>query len=588
LVWHGFLERPHTLRAEESKVATERVRGQWQKPDNYRIRITRKVTVIDANTLAFEDGTRILVAGGCDAPDLEQQAQIDGKFYPCGKEAAAFLKNLIGDWPVSFYAFGDRLEKDASGRLRGSCFVGETSLDRELVRHGWALAHHSGMTPYEVLARENKRGLWRGEFVIPEQWRAGKRLPGEPPDSAPAGKALSALHSFDAVVRVDEASPDRPVVAVEFRPNVPKKPADGELALLENFPRLRSVGLSSQPITDAGLAHLQKLTELEGLNLNWTKVSAAGVIRLVKDRKRLRRLELSGVDLSDEDLMALKGLTNLELLNLRSTLITDRAVANLQSFAKLRSLNISTNRGHITDAALQALKPLTALEDLDLDRTAITDAGLAHLKDMRRLRRLQFAHTAITDAGLEHLKGLPNLGKLNTASTKVTREGREKLSRALPLLDREHPRVARRYEDWQLVKVTGKVEVLDAHTLRFEDGTEVELNGGMDAPDLGQKGKIGDAFYPCGREAAAFLKSLVGDRGVTYYHEGRRGDKLRGDCFVGESCLQIEMVRNGWAVSHHTGMDSWQMIASDKRRGLWRGAFVRPELWRKGQRLPGE
>jgi endonuclease YncB( thermonuclease family) len=191
LTWRGVLMTclavaPHLtsahsaeLFADEPKVVTDRPRGQWRSADNFRIRLTGKVEVIDANTLAFLDGTRIEAAGVTDAPDLEQKALFVGKFYPCGKEAAEFLRELIGDRPVSFYAFGERLEKDASGRLRGSCFVGETSLDAELVRNGWALAHHSGMTPYEIMARENKRGLWRGEFVIPERWRKGERLPGE-------------------------------------------------------------------------------------------------------------------------------------------------------------------------------------------------------------------------------------------------------------------------------------------------------------------------------------------------------------------------------------------------------------------------
>src|SRR5262249_49453617 len=91
------LTLPQAVFAEAPKFVTERLVGQWRSPDGYRIRLTGKVTVIDANTLAFEDGTRIETAGVTDAPDLEQKAMIDGKFYPCGKEAAEFLRNLIGD-----------------------------------------------------------------------------------------------------------------------------------------------------------------------------------------------------------------------------------------------------------------------------------------------------------------------------------------------------------------------------------------------------------------------------------------------------------------------------------------------------------
>src|SRR5262245_47237735 len=53
-----------------------------------------------------------------------------------------------------------------------------------------------------------------------------------------------------------------------------------------------------------------------------------------------------------------------------------------------------------------------------------------------------------------------------------------------------------RYPVDNLVRITGRVTVLDAHTLRYEDGTEVDLIGAIDPPDLEQKGRIGDKLYP--------------------------------------------------------------------------------------------
>jgi endonuclease YncB( thermonuclease family) len=141
----------------------------------------------------------------------------------------------------------------------------------------------------------------------------------------------------------------------------------------------------------------------------------------------------------------------------------------------------------------------------------------------------------------------------------------------------------------KVTRITGRVKVLDAHTLRLEDGTELELNGGIDAPDLEQKGKIGDSFYPCGKEAAAFLEKLIGDEKVTCYDaEPGKDGRLHGTFFVGEKSLEIEMLRNGWAISHHSGMEGWEMIARENKRGLFRGTFIAPERWRKGERLKGE
>jgi endonuclease YncB( thermonuclease family) len=149
-----------------------------------------------------------------------------------------------------------------------------------------------------------------------------------------------------------------------------------------------------------------------------------------------------------------------------------------------------------------------------------------------------------------------------------------------------------RFPGEKLLRIAGRVKVLNAHTLLFEDETEVNINGGMDAPDLGQQGLIGETLYACGREAAVFLEKLIAGRPVTCYSDA--DDPIdaktleRADAFVGETNLQVEMVRNGWAMAHHSGMAAWEVIARDNKRGLWRGTFVFPEKWRKGERLPQE
>ena len=55
---------------------------------------------------------------------------------------------------------------------------------------------------------------------------------------------------------------------------------DDDLVHLKAFPHLRCVELPNKSrITDAGLAHLAALDELEELDLNGTGVSADGVVR---------------------------------------------------------------------------------------------------------------------------------------------------------------------------------------------------------------------------------------------------------------------------------------------------------------------
>jgi len=156
---------------ENAKVVRDRVKGsihhaggksEWQ-------RITGKAKVLDARSLLFEDGTRIPLL--LVAPDLDQMGEIDGSLYPCGEEATEFLRKLIGDRPVTCFLV------EAQGKWFG--YVGDTNIEHAMIINGWALAHHSGMNGAEIIARENKRGLWRGQFIDPEEWLAGKRLPGE-------------------------------------------------------------------------------------------------------------------------------------------------------------------------------------------------------------------------------------------------------------------------------------------------------------------------------------------------------------------------------------------------------------------------
>jgi endonuclease YncB( thermonuclease family) len=427
----GALPCPCQEVKEQAGLKREQVVGGIAFPPEDRkwTRITGKVKVLDAHTLLYEDGTEVDLNGVSDAPDLGQQGLIGDTFYPLGREAAAVLRNVIGDNPVT--CFVDRGHVEGKKMRIASAFVGETNLNIEMVRNGWAISHHSGMDPWEVIARENKRGMWRGRFLVPGRWRKGERLPGEVRETEAERKALATLKEFDPRITVDQKKPGTPVVGIAFRANLGKV-ADDDLVHLKAFPDLRTVDLPSKPITDAGLEHLAALTQLEELNLAWSKVTAAGVVRFVKERTKLRRLGLSGVPLRDEDLASLKGLTDLRDLSLRGSLVTDKGLKHLEPFTKLQNLSLmSTGVG---DAGLVHLKALTDLEDLDLDRTSVTDAGLKHLEGLTRLRRLQVAQTAVTDAGLEHLRGLSNLTSLNLRGTAVTKEGVDKLQQQLPQL----------------------------------------------------------------------------------------------------------------------------------------------------------
>ncbi len=124
--------------------------------------------MIDSRTLLFADGTRVSLY--LVSPELEQMGRVEDELYPAGQEAADFLSELIGDQVVTCYIGGEDFVV---------AFVGDIEIENAMVVNGWALADHSTKHPAEIIARENKRGLWRGEFVNPDDWREGTRLPGE-------------------------------------------------------------------------------------------------------------------------------------------------------------------------------------------------------------------------------------------------------------------------------------------------------------------------------------------------------------------------------------------------------------------------
>jgi endonuclease YncB( thermonuclease family) len=123
------------------------------------------------------DGNTIIVAGqtlrlyGLEAPDLGQTCRSkENRDWPCGRAAAAALRQYIGERPVGCLT----RTRDAADRLISTCRVGGTDLNAWLVEQGWALACKGcfGGFPLEQgRARLARRGLWSGRFEEPEDWR---------------------------------------------------------------------------------------------------------------------------------------------------------------------------------------------------------------------------------------------------------------------------------------------------------------------------------------------------------------------------------------------------------------------------------
>src|ERR1700730_16618720 len=128
--------------------------------------------VKDGATLQLADVTYRL--NGVDAPELDQMC-IDDHADPwaCGVEARDQLSRLIGNRQVRCDDLGLGPYKK---RHIGICTVeGESaSLNQLLVRQGFALnfepSARGRFREDEASAKDDRRGLWKGCFVAPEEF----------------------------------------------------------------------------------------------------------------------------------------------------------------------------------------------------------------------------------------------------------------------------------------------------------------------------------------------------------------------------------------------------------------------------------
>lgn len=131
----------------------------------------------DGGTLQLADVTYRL--DGIDAPELDQMC-IDehADAWACGIEARDQLSHLIGGRQVRCEDLGLATFKK---RHIGICTVeGESiSLNQLLVRQGLALnfepAAKGRFREDETAAKNNRRGLWRGCFAAPQEFRQGRK-----------------------------------------------------------------------------------------------------------------------------------------------------------------------------------------------------------------------------------------------------------------------------------------------------------------------------------------------------------------------------------------------------------------------------
>jgi endonuclease YncB( thermonuclease family) len=145
-----------------------------------RLASTREPVPVGSKTLkvadgdSFSAGTRKLRLDGIDAPEYAQTCKdANGAAWECGKAARAALEQLLREPGLACNAEA----QDKYARSIANCGNGRVpDIAAVQVANGMAVSHEfHGVRSYgdeEDAARAARRGIWVGEFMPPNQWRA--------------------------------------------------------------------------------------------------------------------------------------------------------------------------------------------------------------------------------------------------------------------------------------------------------------------------------------------------------------------------------------------------------------------------------
>lgn len=233
---------------------------------------------------------------------------------------------------------------------------------------------------------------------------------------------------------------------------------DEEMAGIATLQTVDEMEIVATRLTDAGLASLAKLRNLQVLYLEGTPMMTDEGLRALATLPKLRHLRLSGpftdqglaylatapsikamwletLQATEEGLRHLSQIPSLERLTVPwLDLITHRSMVFLRAMPKLKALGVGDASN--SDAGLAALASLSNLEVLALKGSpALTDNGLIALSALPKLRALEIYHSRITEQGIASLAACKKLDSVQIkSSVPVSRQAIARLQGELPSL----------------------------------------------------------------------------------------------------------------------------------------------------------
>lgn len=219
-------------------------------------------------------------------------------------------------------------------------------------------------------------------------------------------------------------------------------------ALFRHAPVLRGLmlrGISADRASDVmrRLAGLEKLSQLDALDLTDCNLGGAAIEALVSGVLRPTRLVLTGNPLGGHGLQVLtqaetlRGLESLELANAQLQVYDARQLSFSTTLSRLKSVNLSGNQ--IADGGLRRLafaENMRGLETLELANAEIGPDGLRSWSEgpaLTTLRSLNLSGNALGDVGCVLLSSASNaarLKQLRLAACEIDVEGFTALSRS--------------------------------------------------------------------------------------------------------------------------------------------------------------
>jgi endonuclease YncB( thermonuclease family) len=135
--------------------------------------LSGRAVVVDGDTIDIGN-TRVRI-WGIDAIESGQTCTKDGNAWDCGRLSSMALKAHLEGQMIACQP----KDRDVYGRVVATCEARGSDVGAWLVARGLAVDcpqySHGAYADEQVIARAARRGIWRGDFVLPWEWRQGRR-----------------------------------------------------------------------------------------------------------------------------------------------------------------------------------------------------------------------------------------------------------------------------------------------------------------------------------------------------------------------------------------------------------------------------